>query len=242
MTVRDRLAQLEPFVKAYRRVGSIAFAASQLPRRRQTIEAYLRTHDFRGLQLGTGANAIPGWLNTDTYDEARDGSVVYLDACRRFPLPDASFDAVFSEHLIEHLTYRQGLRCLSECRRVLRPGGRIRVATPALDRVLALYTDASGVERRYVEWATARHVRVADGALPGFVVNDLMRNWGHRFLYDAETLGRALKRTGFVDLRELAPGESHDPKLRFLEGHDTVIPAEFNALETLVLEARRPSP
>ncbi|MFC5947647.1 class I SAM-dependent methyltransferase [Pseudonocardia lutea] len=44
------------------------------------------------------------------------------------PVPDARLDAVVSLQVVEHL-WDQGL-FLRECRRVLRPGGRIMVSTP----------------------------------------------------------------------------------------------------------------
>lgn len=123
---------------AVRAAEDARFLTSRLLRRRR-IEAYLRTHEVRKLQLGTGANPYPGWLNTDIADFRRTGEIVYLDARRRFLLPAASFDVIFTEHMIEHLTYEEGLACLGECHRVLRPGGRVRVATPSLDRLVELY-------------------------------------------------------------------------------------------------------
>jgi predicted SAM-dependent methyltransferase len=49
------------------------------------------------------------------------------------------FDYVFSEHMIEHVSYAEGLLMLRECLRVLKPGGRIRIATPSLEVLLDLY-------------------------------------------------------------------------------------------------------
>src|SRR5205814_992975 len=83
-----------------------------------------------------------------------------------FPLPDASFDFVFSEHMLEHLSYEEGLACLRECRRVLRPGGRIRIATPSLERLARLYdAEQTDVQRRYVRWAADSFVPEAEAAL-----------------------------------------------------------------------------
>lgn len=50
------------------------------------------------------------------------------------PFPDASFDAVFSNALLEHL--REPARALREFRRVLRPGGRVGVSGPDWDGFL----------------------------------------------------------------------------------------------------------
>jgi len=44
------------------------------------------------------------------------------------PFLDASFDAVVSFETIEHLADAHGL--LAECRRILRPGGRLYLSTP----------------------------------------------------------------------------------------------------------------
>jgi predicted SAM-dependent methyltransferase/GT2 family glycosyltransferase len=207
--------------------------------RRKLIDAYLRSHAVRKLHLGAGENVLPGWLNTDA-SGWRPENVVYLNARKPFPLPDSSIDAVFSEHMLEHLTYTEGQACLRECLRVLRPGSRIRIATPALDRLAGLYdAEPTEVQRRYVRWAV--DTLGADGGayLPGFVVNNFVRAWGHQFIYDEQTLRHALATVGFVDVARRPVGESDDPKLTGLERHLAEAP-EFNEYETLVLEARRP--
>jgi predicted SAM-dependent methyltransferase len=201
-------------------------------RRRKRIARYLREHEVRKLQLGAAENVRPGWLNTDLHDYGRAGELVYLDARKPFPLPDASFDFVFSEHMLEHLSYAEGLQCLRECRRVLRPGGRIRIATPSLERLVRLFDpELTDLQRRYVGWAIDSFVPDAGAPLPGFVVNNFMHAWGHRFVYDRDTLRHALEAAGFIDVEEGRVGE--------LERHLENEP-EFNEYETIVLEARRP--
>lgn len=247
--MRDRLKRVPGLVpavrtgrllkaKGVRASQDLGFAAARA-RRARRIENYLRTHSVRRLQIGTGSNPYDGWLNTDVADYRRRGEVVYLDARKPFPLPDASFDAVFSEHVIEHLTYADGLRCLRECHRVLRPGGRIRVATPSLRRLASLYDDElTDLQRRYIAWSIGVFVDHADVALPGFVLNNMFHNFEHRFVYDEQTLAHALESAGFAHVQEWPVGESDDPDLRNLERHMRRA-AEFNAYETLVLEARR---
>jgi SAM-dependent methyltransferase len=75
------------------------------------------------LDLAPGASVV----HTDL--EAGPG-VVALDVEARFPLADASFDAVLAFHLFEHVF--DFTRAPGEVFRVLAPGGRALVATPFL--------------------------------------------------------------------------------------------------------------
>jgi predicted SAM-dependent methyltransferase len=199
-------------------------------RRRGRIRRYLQTHEVRRLHLGAGKNMLSGWLNTDLHDYGRGGELVYLDVRKPFPLPDDAFDVVFSEHMLEHLTYAEGQRCLRESLRVLKSDGRIRIATPSLERLARLY-DGGELTRRYVRWATDTLEPELDAPLPGAVLNNFFRSWGHRFIYDPQTLRHALTAAGFVDVEERPIGE--------FEGHLAEAP-EFNEYETFVLEARKP--
>lgn len=198
-------------------------------RRGRAIERYLREHQERKLQLGAADKPLPDWLNTDLHDYGRR-DIVFLDVREPFPLPDAAFDLVYSEHMLEHLTYADGQRCLRECLRVLRPGGLLRVATPSLERIAALY-DGGELQERYVRWAAATLEPELKAPLPGAVVNNFFRSWGHEFIYDPDTLRHALTEAGFVEIEERPVGE--------LERHLPEAP-ELNRYETFVLEARRP--
>ena len=71
-----------------------------------------------------------------------------------------------------------------------------------------------------------------DAPLAGVVINNFFRSWGHRFVYDPQTLRHALTQAGFVDVEEKPLGE--------LERHLAEAP-EFNEYETFVLEAKRPA-
>src|SRR4051812_41800883 len=86
------------------------------------IREYNRGHPIRKLQLGAGGIVYPGWLNTDI--EPGPGKV-YLDATKPFPISDGAIQYIFGEHVIEHLSYDDGLLMLRECYRVLAPGGKI---------------------------------------------------------------------------------------------------------------------
>jgi SAM-dependent methyltransferase len=63
------------------------------------------------------------------------------------PLGDSAFDLVVCVDVLEHV--RDVQLFLSEARRVLRPGGRLAVATPAHGRLTGLAVLARGFERRF---------------------------------------------------------------------------------------------
>jgi predicted SAM-dependent methyltransferase len=199
--------------------------------------AYLAAHAVAKLHLGCGTRVLDGWLNVDI--EPCSPQVLRLDATQPFPFADASFDYLFSEHMIEHLSYPQGLQMLTECRRVLKPGGVLRIATPDLAFLVALYgTGKSALQNAYLEWARARFIAWAPEASDTFVINNFVRDWGHQFVYDAKTLHRALHDAGFTAPVACEINTSSHDALCGLE-HLERMPEGFLRLETMIFEAAR---
>ncbi len=204
------------------------------------IRDYLRANPVRKLQLGSSFTPLEGWLNTDLIPEVP--GVVYLDATRRFPFDDDTFDYIASEHMIEHIDYDSGQAMLREAFRVLKPGGGIRIATPDLRVLLGLSaSEKNTVENKYIEWIVSKLFPEVADCKATFVINNAFRCWGHQFLYDAETLKAALACCGFASFIHRKPGESDDIHLRGIESHGRHMGSEdINQFETLVIEARVP--
>src|SRR5512141_2363042 len=124
---------------------------------RASIERYLAGHRPACLHLGCGVHPLSGWLNSDL--EPNDPAVIRLDATQRFPFTDAAFDYIFSEHMIEHLPAAGAGSMLAECFRTLKPGGTVRISTPDLAFLLALFDGRpSAIQQEYMEWATRTFV------------------------------------------------------------------------------------
>lgn len=235
--VIERLKRTEdPLVRAalLRLRGAAHYAARGHVTRTRAIRDHLATESFPRLQIGSGPLGRAGWLNSDLI--AGD---IHLDLGRPLPLPQRSFAFVFGEHVIEHLSESTGTRLLSELHRILRPGGVVRLTTPDLRKIIAIYEDRNPVVSladyaRYLDEKTGKvHERGCQ------VFNDFLRLWGHRHIYDEDDLSARLRSAGFTDVTRHEPGSSPHHELRDLEGHGD---AEWvNRAEAMCLEAVRPA-
>jgi predicted SAM-dependent methyltransferase len=192
------------------------------------------------LQLGAGSNLLKGWLNTDICP--RSSESIYLDTTVSFPFDDCTFDYIFSEHHITTLSYNEGIFMLSECYRILKPGGRIRIAALNLEVLIGLYTsEKSGIQQQYIEWIIDKFLPEIKIYMESFVINNAFYNWEHKFIYDPPTLKNLMEKIGFIDVSFYSPGESKDENFQGVEYHGKSVGNEaMNRFETMVLEAKRP--
>lgn len=50
----------------------------------------------------------------------------------KLPYEDSSVEAIFTEHVLEHINFVEAVGFLEECFRILKPGGSIRTVMPSL--------------------------------------------------------------------------------------------------------------
>lgn len=204
----------------------------------QLIAQYLRDNPIRKVQLGAGSSRLRGWLNTDI--EPGEGKA-YLDATKRFPFEDGSIHYIFSEHVIEHLTYDEGKALAAEAFRVLAPGGKMRVSTPNLARFIELFDENLSPEAQaYLQGKLGWHRWPKEPNAAAIILNLQMSSWGHKFMYDVETLGGILMPVGFRNLQEFEENISNDEHLRGLEERDGGVYAHLNEYETMSVEVDKP--
>ena len=174
-----------------------------------TIRDYFAVNAVRKLHLGAGDNNVVGWLNSDIEPS---GDAIYLDASSHYPFSNDSFHYIYAEHLIEHLSWEDGLKMLKEAHRVLAPGGKLRIITPNLTQsIYALNHQSSPEVQKFVE-ANLRLFKWPETPVgAAYVFNKTMREWGHLFIYDPQTLRKTLELAGFVTVRELTLHEETDP-------------------------------
>jgi predicted SAM-dependent methyltransferase len=213
----------------------VARRYKRLSRERDAAFVSYRNRSPLGLQIGAQNNELENWFNTDL--DPRTEGIYYLDATQPFPFPDHTFDFIFSEHMIEHIPFAAGLEFLRECRRVLKPSGVVRTATPNLKNILALNINHNSDVDRYLTWAVERFSLPSEPyPRAAMVINHFFRSWGHQFLYDPETLHATLAEAGFCSIVQQRPGESVHAPLRGLEHHGDAIGEWVNQFETMVFE------
>jgi len=201
-------------------------------------EKYDSSHDVNKLHIGCGYRILTGWLNADL--RPRTEEVFQFDATKKFPLPSNHFQFVYSEHMIEHIPFSEGSVMLSECFRVLRPGGKIRLATPDVRYLFSLFdSEPTELQQRYINWSCEKFVPEAPSPSASFVFNAFVRKWGHTFIYDQKTLQAALERAGFVEIVKNEISTSNEPALSELEFIDRM-PEGFLELESQIFEASKP--
>jgi predicted SAM-dependent methyltransferase len=211
--------------------GAAHYAAHGHSARRRAVAEYLSATAAPRLQLGSGPNRLPGWLNSDLVS-----GDIYVDVSRRLPLPSSAFAYVFCEHLIEHISEAAGVRLINEIHRVLSPGGVVRITTPDLRKIISLYEDRNDAISLADYASFLDSITGKEHERPCQVFNDFMRLWGHRYIYDQDDLGAKLEAAGFTAIERRAPGKSDHELLRRLEQHG---PPWENDVEAMCIEATR---
>lgn len=97
----------------------------------------MTTEQVRRLNWGCGDNVQPGWINSDM----KDGPGIDMSCHIRegLQLESDSIDYVVSIHALQEIPYDGLAPVLQELRRVLKPGGILRLCLPDLDKGYEAY-------------------------------------------------------------------------------------------------------
>lgn len=113
---------------------------------------------------------------------------------------DASVDAVWSSHNLEHLFAHEVPVCLREFHRVLKPGGYALITLPDIQEIAKLIAEDKLEDTAYVSAAgPIAPIDMVFGYRPAIAGGNVFM--AHRTAFTAKTLGRALKAAGFVQVR-----------------------------------------
>ncbi|TVS19508.1 MAG: methyltransferase domain-containing protein [Gammaproteobacteria bacterium] len=201
--------------------------------KRRLVPEYLAQPGFHGLHVGCGPNRMPGWINTDF--ESGHPVDFDLDITKPLPFPDACLDAIYAEEVIEHVELDEGRIFLAEARRILKPGGVMRLTTPGADECCRIYLGME--ERKADEWG--QFWLNQQEFSPEMWLNSCFNFYGHKHIYSGAQLQRELIRAGFGETRFCKPhvSESGIVELSGLERRYGDAP-DWIFLSTVIVEAR----
>ena len=137
---------------------------------------------------------------------AAQGNIRFANAGARIPCPTHSVEALYSSHMVEHLDRREVQTFLMEARRVLQPGGVIRIAVPDLSLLVNSYQATGDADAFISKTHMGLNRPVKISARLKTLVTGLRH---HLWMYDGPSMVRLLSNAGFSDVRIMAPGDTY---------------------------------
>lgn len=191
------------------------------------------------LHFGAGPNQLAApWQNLTVEHDIR----------KPLRFPDGSASRICAEHVIEHVAFSDGVRFLQECRRVLEPGGTLRIGFPDVGRFLRFpgVTDdqpgtfelsdfADDYARALAERGVHAAARTPDGVGRAALALMLL-GWHHCSAWTTELAAGVLLVLGFRNVRAYNYGGG---ELGACDGHAKDVGDVVATLESTYFEARK---
>jgi predicted SAM-dependent methyltransferase len=90
------------------------------------------------LHLGCGNVIIQGFINVDVLPSIK-GVELVCDLNNLSLFKDEQADFIYICHVLEHFSTTEVPKIINEFSRILRPGGRLRISVPDLNKICSLY-------------------------------------------------------------------------------------------------------
>ena len=189
------------------------------------------------IHFGCGWNFLEGWDNTDmvippNLTKEQEAHIKIIDVTKTLPYESDSVDFIFHEHMIEHIDEVDGYNFLTECYRVLKPGGVMRLSCPSIDGAMQVYQNWDNVSNEFKEeygfLTKARFINhfiyyeaagytgkkfTPEGGIK-YVNNP---DYWHKYMYDREDFSYKLDYIGFKEVNFVNKHKSQYNELKGLE-------------------------
>jgi predicted SAM-dependent methyltransferase len=186
------------------------------------------------VNIGCGQSPISGWINFDNSLSVRLGKVPlipdflfafkiikepqyqfirftrsqkidYGDVVRGLPISDGAVEVLYSSHMLEHLGAKSVSLFLAEAKRIMRPGGILRISVPDIRKQVQEYINDKNADL-FIE-----KTLLAQPPLNSFIQRFTFLFIGprhHQWMYDGDSLSMLLKANDFVDVTIMPPGKT----------------------------------
>ena len=141
------------------------------------------------LHLGCGRRYIPGFIHIDLDKHSHIDYQSAIDDLNMFN--DQSVDLIYSSHALEYFDRTEVNSVLQEWRRVLKPGGILRIAVPDFDALLQVYKKSGDLNK--ILGPLFGRIEISSEE------EDLV--FYHKTVYDFHSLRGVLEENGFKNIR-----------------------------------------
>jgi len=185
-------------------------------------------------------------LNWDAVRDVPMPGVMVYDM-RNLPMKgvlDETYNGVYNEHFIEHLTKDEGINFLKEMLRVMKPGGVIRTIWPPMEFVEWLRQeddlDSHPWVQHYYQFYVVKHkfapkgtewMRIQDQCAEGI----MWQNGEHKHIWSKKELIDTMKEIGYYNVKEMKYQQSIQPAFNNID-----TPGDVRAFHSAVVEAMKP--
>ena len=218
--------------------------------RKSQVKSHIPTslNQFKYVQIGSGTNLAPGYLNIDINDlqdttisisqdyQLNDQeSLNYFKHDMRNGMPTnlLKLSGIYSCHFLEHLNKDDGANFLKDSFKRLESGGLFRVVVPDFEFWAKAYVYK---KKRFLKWYQRNYLEDWDMITSECtILNGMIYNYGHACMYDFETMRSKLSKLGFINIKRKQWSSSLLPNIKFLENS-----LNYHQYESLIVECKKP--
>lgn len=143
------------------------------------------------IHLGCWHRNIPGFINVDLCDMPH---IHYKHGIDTLPMfEDNCADLIYSSHSLEYFDRVEVINVLAEWRRVLKPGGILRLAVPDFDKLIEVYKMTGDL---------SKILGPLYGRMEITSVNNEKLCLYHKTVYTFDSLAAVLSETGFGNIHK----------------------------------------
>lgn len=139
------------------------------------------------LHIGAGDKHWPGFVNCDA-----NGDQDVVTDCRKLPFDADYTEEIHAIHFVEHIPRMQVDNMLMDWHRVLKPGGKLVIEAPCLNKIAQRIVDGE---------KNIRFTTLGIFGDPRDPKPDMMHAWA----YTKEELTEIVSQAGFTDVRYMEP-------------------------------------
>ena len=147
--------------------------------------------------LASGNRYLDGWVNIDITQNLRVDIVMNL-GIMPWDIEDGSAHEILASHILEHFYKERAWEFLTECYRILEPGGELHVAVPDMDKFIECNLAGDWSALKGYKWRDLNHLLGGDEREH----NEYLK---HKYMYNFETLAYMLESVGFIAKKRVMP-------------------------------------